>query len=126
VNNAKKEIFITDWAFVFLNILIFIYFLKNSFAVYFNLIRDFKTKKNSSRIDLILAKKASEGVKIKILIYNENENGLNLNSTNIKKILNNIHPNIKCINHPKNFQYWSHHQKTVVVDRKIAFVGGVN
>jgi len=80
------------------------------------------------RLDNLLIKKANEGVKIYILLYGENEFEfiMDLGGKFVKKYLQ--HENITIFRHPcYNFvDIWSHHEKTVVVDGKIAFVSGID
>lgn len=54
-------------------------------------------------------------------------------STKCKAILEALHPeNTKVVRHPNKFVggstaiLWSHHEKVVVVDRRYAFVGGID
>ena len=79
------------------------------------------------RMDTILKKKASEGVKIYVLLWRENVQAVVNNfSQEMKKELKALHPNILCLRHghPQPLTvYFCHHQKFVVVDQKIAFVG---
>lgn len=43
------------------------------------------------------------------------------------KTLTSLHPNILVMRHPDITPFnWSHHQKTVVVDQELAFVGGLD
>lgn len=88
------------------------------------------------RLDHILLEKAKTGVNIYIQIYNEPLSSLNLNSYLAKKYLRELHPRIKVIRTPnrlrrcgnipiKEFIY-SHHQKLVVIDRNVGFVGGID
>ena len=49
-----------------------------------------------------------------------------------KSYLESLSPNITCIRHPNKLMggstavMWSHHEKLVVIDRNIAFVGGID
>jgi phospholipase D1/2 len=92
MNNAKKEILITDWAL----------------SVFYYIDRTSSNKKvpvNKTRLDLILNDKANEGVQIRVLIYKEAEiTKLNLESVFVKNYLNDLHPNIKCVFHPNYFK----------------------
>ena len=42
--------------------------------------------------------------------------------------LESLHPNIRAMRHPggKTKVWWTHHQKLVVVDQQLAFVGGID
>ena len=56
----------------------------------------------------------------------------NKGSERAAKILTQIgkNPNIKLIRHPKNvgteLTLWSHHEKFVIVDQTVAFMGGID
>ncbi|EGC34269.1 hypothetical protein DICPUDRAFT_55934 [Dictyostelium purpureum] len=80
------------------------------------------------RLDSLLMKKASEGVKIYVLVWDETMIAMDLGSRGVKSIFEKMHRrNIKVIRHPHLLPlYWSHHQKVVVVDQRIAFIGGLD
>ncbi|XP_025018456.1 phospholipase D2 isoform X2 [Tetranychus urticae] len=82
------------------------------------------------RLDILLSRKASQGVAVFILVYKEIELALQISSVYTKKILMGLHPNIKILRHPDIVKgatiFWSHHEKVVVVDQKIAFVSGID
>jgi phosphatidylserine/phosphatidylglycerophosphate/cardiolipin synthase-like enzyme len=52
----------------------------------------------------------------------------------VKERLEGIHTNIRIIRHPSSlrsnlvplFSMWSHHEKSVVIDQKLCFVGGID
>lgn len=110
MESAKVEIFITDWWF--------------SPEIY---MKRPMTEGNKWRLDVILQRKATQGVKIFVLIYKEMEMALGLNSFYTKKALMKLHPtNIKVMRHPDGINYWSHHEKSVIIDQRIAFLGGID
>ncbi|CED85185.1 Phospholipase D1 [Phaffia rhodozyma] len=83
------------------------------------------------RLDNIMKKKAEEGVKFYIIVYNEVSNKTTpTDSFYTKKSLRGLHPNIFIQRSPSHFAtgtfYWSHHEKMCVIDEKIAFMGGVD
>ncbi|OQV18121.1 Phospholipase D1 [Hypsibius exemplaris] len=79
------------------------------------------------RLDQILKRKAEAGVQIFILMYKESRAVLGINSFYTKRKLTRLHPNIHVQRHPdKNVLLWSHHEKTVIIDQKLAFVGGID
>ncbi|KAI8085326.1 hypothetical protein BDF21DRAFT_379811 [Thamnidium elegans] len=85
------------------------------------------------RIDALLKRKAEQGVMIYIVVYKEVELALTLDSAHTKKALQDLHENIvgKCLQrHPDHAVggtfFWSHHEKFVVVDNRIAFLGGID
>ncbi|KAF0550199.1 phospholipase D/nuclease [Gigaspora margarita] len=108
------------------------------------------------RLDELLIKKASEGVKIYVVWYDENPIILYLNSKHAESALMK-HPNIIVLRHaergfwtdvewgfhwlwnrvfPRNIKinhpetdpdsFWTHHEKIVVIDRHTAFIGGLD
>ncbi len=101
---AKREIYITSWFFsahVFLGA--------------------------GERLDTLLQEKAAEGVRVYCLIWNETKLTLDLNSHFSETYLESLHPNIRVMRHPTiTPMKWSHHQKTLIVDQRIAFVGGLD
>ncbi|KAM6970672.1 phospholipase D2 [Aplochiton taeniatus] len=112
LENAKEEIFITDWWLspeVFLK--------RPATNTYW-------------RLDEILKRKAEQGVKVCVLLYKEVEMALGINSDHSKRTLMNMHPNIKVMRHPDHVSsvvfLWAHHEKMVAVDQSVAFVGGID
>ena len=113
ITGAKAEIFITDWQ---LNPQIFLKRPENG-------VNDLEW-----RLDKILLRKAKE-VRIYILLYWEVKNFLiwdvlDTGSKYVQPVLQ--HENITVLRHPVYSSRWSHHEKVVVVDRSIAFVGGID
>ncbi|XP_063772323.1 phospholipase D1 isoform X2 [Pseudophryne corroboree] len=110
---AKEEIFITDW---WLSPEIF---LKRPVV-----------EGNRWRLDCILKRKAQQGVKIFVMLYKEVELALGINSEYSKRTLLRIHPNIKVMRHPDHMSssvyLWAHHEKIIVIDQSVAFVGGID
>ncbi|CAH0717450.1 unnamed protein product, partial [Brenthis ino] len=80
------------------------------------------------RLDTILKRKAEQGVKIFIMLYKEVEMALGINSFYSKSRLAN--ENIKVFRHPDHAKvgvfFWAHHEKIVVVDQTVAFLGGID
>ncbi|XP_035263647.1 phospholipase D1 isoform X1 [Anguilla anguilla] len=113
LEGAKEEIFITGW---WLSPEIF---LKRPVV-----------DGNTWRLDYILKRKAEQGVKICVLLYKEVEVVLGINSEYTKKTLMGLHSNIKVIRHPDHVPstalLWAHHEKTVVIDQSVAFLGGID
>ncbi|XP_018495374.1 phospholipase D2 [Galendromus occidentalis] len=113
IENAREEIFITDW---WLSPELF---LKRS-----------HNKNNEDwRLDLLLRRKASSGVRIFIMLYKEVSSALAINSLYSKQKIS-THPNIKVFRHPDHVNaavyLWAHHEKLVIVDQKYAFLGGID
>ncbi|KAM3718441.1 Phospholipase [Dirofilaria immitis] len=86
---------------------------------------------NRWRLDEILKRKAEQGVRIFVLLYKEMEMALGINSIYTKRTLQTLHGNIKVLRHPDHYLssgtfFWAHHEKLIVVDQLIAFVGGVD
>uniref|UniRef100_A0A8D3CMU9 Phospholipase n=1 Tax=Scophthalmus maximus TaxID=52904 RepID=A0A8D3CMU9_SCOMX len=113
LENAKEEIFITDW---WLSPEIF---LKRPVV-----------EGNRWRLDCILKRKAQQGIKICVMLYKEVELALGINSGYSKRTLRHLHPNIKVMRHPDHVSsavyLWAHHEKIVVIDQSVAFVGGID
>ena len=61
-------------------------------------------------------------------MYCESTLALNINSGWTQKVLEALHPNIKVMRHPGNILpiLWSHHEKIVVVDQQVGFLGGLD
>ncbi|XP_076150415.1 phospholipase D1a [Alosa pseudoharengus] len=113
MEEAREEIFITDW---WLSPEIF---LKRPVV-----------EGNRWRLDCILRRKAQQGVKIFVMLYKEVELALGINSEYSKRTLMHLHPNIKVMRHPDHVSssvyLWAHHEKIVVIDQSVAFVGGID
>ena len=114
LNNAKEEIFITDWW------MCPELFLKRP------------TDDLQFRLDKILIKKAKEGVKVYVLLFKEVEFAISLLSSRTKSVLTQggKNLNIKVMRHPEHspagVMLWSHHEKIVVIDQSVAFMGGID
>ncbi|KAJ3676119.1 hypothetical protein LUZ60_003531 [Juncus effusus] len=113
IEQAKSEIFITDWWL----------------CPELYLRRPFDSN-GPSRLDALLEARAKQGVQIYILLYKEVALALKINSMYSKKRLLNIHENVKVLRYPDHFPsgvyYWSHHEKIVVVDNQICYIGGLD
>ncbi|XP_072897805.1 phospholipase D1-like isoform X1 [Hemitrygon akajei] len=113
MESAQEEIFITDW---WLSPEIF---LKRPVM-----------EGNHWRLDCILKRKAQQGVKVFVMLYKEVELALGINSEYSKRTLMRLHPNIKVMRHPDHVSstvyLWAHHEKLVVIDQSVAFVGGID
>ncbi|CAF1232646.1 unnamed protein product, partial [Didymodactylos carnosus] len=111
---AKEEIFITDW------------WLSPEIM----LVRP--TDDETFRLDNLLGKKADEGVRVYVLIFKELSYAMGLNSLHTKRaLISKNKNNIKVIRHPDHYPstgvfLWSHHEKMVIIDQKIAFIGGID
>lgn len=82
------------------------------------------------RLDHVLKKMAENGIKIRILIYREFQMALTINSNYTYEALSRLHKNIDILRHPNAVRrvpiYWSHHEKIVVIDQKVAYLGGID
>lgn len=82
------------------------------------------------RLDRLLLKKAREGVKIFVIVYRNIESAVPIDSEYTKAALLDLHPNICVQRSPNQFRqnqfFWAHHEKLVVIDNAMAFVGGVD
>ncbi|KAJ3563394.1 hypothetical protein NP233_g8968 [Leucocoprinus birnbaumii] len=87
--------------------------------------------KERYRLDHLLERKAKEGVKIYVILYQEVSNRTTPTDSNYtKQRLMSLHPNIMVQRSPSHFQtgtfYWAHHEKLCVIDQAIAFMGGID
>ncbi|CAH1415118.1 unnamed protein product [Lactuca virosa] len=84
----------------------------------------------SSRLDALLEARAKQGVQIYILMYKELALALKINSFFSKKKLAALHENIRVLRYPDHFSsgvyLWSHHEKLVIVDYEVCFIGGLD
>jgi phosphatidylserine/phosphatidylglycerophosphate/cardiolipin synthase-like enzyme len=82
------------------------------------------------RLDRLLQKKAQEGVKIFVIVYRNIGAAIPIDSVYTKYSLLDLHPNIFVQRSPnqirQNTFFWAHHEKILVVDHMIAFVGGID
>jgi phospholipase D1/2 len=114
LNSAREEIYITDWW------MCPELYLKRP------------TDDLQYRLDKILLKKAKEGVKVYVLLFKEVTLAISLLSSRTKNVLtqNGKNPNIKVLRHPEHspagVMLWSHHEKCVIIDQSIAFMGGID
>lgn len=72
---------------------------------------------------------ANSGIKVNIIIYMEPKVALNIDSEFTQTYLTSLSPNIKLLRHPAYVLIpflWSHHEKMVIIDQKIAFLGGLD
>ena len=80
-----------------------------------------------TRLMDVLNYKAKQGVKIYILIYNEFSIALSINSAHTQNIFNKLNENIKITRYPSlETILWSNHEKLVIIDQVIAYVGGLD
>nr|XP_032632650.1 phospholipase D2 [Chelonoidis abingdonii] len=109
---AKEEIYITDWWL----------------SPEMHLKRPAQT--DDWRLDILLKHKAEEGVRVCVLLFKEVELALGINSDYSKRALMLLHPNVKVMRHPDHVSsvvfLWAHHEKLVVVDQSVAFLGGLD
>ncbi|KAI5283642.1 hypothetical protein KEM54_001964 [Ascosphaera aggregata] len=94
------------------------------------------------RLDQVLKRAAARGVRIYIIVYKEVNQALTCNSAHTKHALRALCPegspgygNIQIIRHPDHnvFEnagdmtfYWAHHEKFIVIDYAVAFIGGLD
>lgn len=82
-----------------------------------------------SRVDKVLERVASSGIKIFILLYNAPTLALNIDTEFTRTHLTSLSPNIKVLTHPNYLMIpflWSHHEKIVVIDQKVGYLGGLD
>ena len=94
------------------------------------------------RLDQVLKRRAEAGVKIYIIVYKEVAAAISCNSAHTKHALHALcppgtkgHGNITVMRHPDHnvFEnagdmtfYWAHHEKFIVIDYALAFIGGLD
>ena len=82
------------------------------------------------RLDRLLQRKAREGVKIFVIMYRNINSAIPIDSEYSKFSLLDLHPNIFVQRSPNQFRqntfFWAHHEKLVLIDHMVAFVGGVD
>lgn len=81
------------------------------------------------RLDNLLKRKAEQGVRIHVMVYNEVSNNFTPTDSGYTKTrLMGLHPNIFVQRSPSHLQtgtlYWAHHEKLCMIDDMIAFLGG--
>ncbi|CAG0903670.1 unnamed protein product [Darwinula stevensoni] len=112
LENAKQDIFICDWW-----LSPEIYLKRPVQGEYW-------------RLDNILGRKAELGVKVFVLLYKEVGLALPINSYHTMTALKSKGgKNIQVLRHPtllKGAFYWAHHEKVVVIDQTLAFIGGID
>jgi phospholipase D1/2 len=118
LRSAQKEILITDW---WLSPEIFlqrpVYDLTNF----------------TNRLDFVLKERAEAGIIIRVLLWEEQSLDAvsiplpfdEINSDKVLSHLEGLHSNIRVIIHNWDKRY-SHHQKSVIIDRSFAYVGGID
>ena len=124
---ANNTIYISDWWLspeVFLrrpvNVTTYYDMVKKDIITYDNI-------ENMTRLMDVLNYKAKQGVKIYILIYNEFSIALSINSAHTENIFNKLNENIKITRYPSlETILWSDHEKLVIIDQVIAYVGGLD
>ena len=77
------------------------------------------------RLDNLLQKKAFQGVRICILLYQEIERATALTSLHTKTYLESLHGNIKVVRH-RGALLFTHHQKFTIIDWRTLFIGGLD
>jgi phospholipase D1/2 len=82
------------------------------------------------RLDRLLKRKAEQGVKVFVIVYRNVESAIPIDSQYTKFSLLDLHPNVFVQRSPNQFRqntfFWAHHEKLVIVDHTLAFVGGVD
>ena len=126
---AKQSIYITDW---WMSPEVFLLRPVDE-KIYLSMQQNGEITRNlgdkMTRLMDVLNYKAKQGVKIYILVYYEVSLALTLNSKHTEEILNGLHKNINVTRHPSDpfsTLLWSHHEKLVVIDQTIGYVGGLD
>ena len=124
---AKESIFITDW---WMSPQVWL-IRPVSTIEYMAMAYENKIIKNAppySRLMDILYQCANRGVKVYVLLYAEYSVALTLKSEYVENTLKSLHPNIEVKRHPllDTTFLWSHHEKLVIIDQIIGYVGGLD
>lgn len=125
MERAKESIYIADW---WLSPELFL-----RRPPYFN---------QEWRLDQVIKRAAERGVKVYVMVYKEVAQALTCNSAHTKYALRDLcpegtagHGNIRVMRHPDHnvFEnagdmtfYWAHHEKFIVIDYELAFIGGLD
>ncbi|KAI9819330.1 MAG: hypothetical protein M1832_004035 [Thelocarpon impressellum] len=125
LERAKESIYIADW---WLSPELFL-----RRPPYFN---------QEWRLDEVLKRRAEAGVQIFVVVYKEVEQAVANSSAHTKHALESLCPegkpgfgNIRIMRHPDHnvFEnagdmtfYWAHHEKFIVIDYNMAFIGGLD
>lgn len=113
---AKTTVYITDW------------WLSPEFYLKRPVGSGDDLTNRDSRLDRVLKRVADNGVLVFAIVYQEPRIALNNDSLHTKTYLESLSSNIKVLRHPSQkipFLY-SHHEKMVVIDGKIGFMGGLD
>ena len=94
------------------------------------------------RVDQVIKRAAERGVQVYVIVYKEVQQALTCNSAHTKHALRALcpegskgHGNIHVLRHPDHnvFEnmgdmtlYWAHHEKFIVIDYHLAFIGGLD
>jgi len=85
---------------------------------------------DETRLDFVLKEAADKGVKVYVLVYKQVNVSMYNDSEHAKHRLEKLSKNIKVIRHPVDVLmgplWWSHHEKMVIVDRKVVMMGGLD
>jgi phospholipase D1/2 len=125
MESAKETIYIADW---WLSPELFL-----RRPPYFN---------QEWRLDKIIKRAAERGVKVYVMVYKEVSQALTCNSAHTKYALRDLcpegspgHGNISLLRHPDHNVFenagdmtilWAHHEKFIVIDYELAFIGGLD
>ncbi|KAH3663586.1 hypothetical protein OGAPHI_004987 [Ogataea philodendri] len=82
------------------------------------------------RLDRLLKRKAEQGIKIFVIVYRNVANTVQTDSLWTKHSLLDLHPNVYVLRSPnqlmQNVYFWAHHEKLVIIDHTVCFVGGID
>ena len=124
---AKESIFITDW-WMSPQVWLTRPVPTTTYMAMAYQQQDKKISPPYSRLMDILYQCAVRGVKVYVLVYAECSLALTLNSAHTQHALESLHENIQVERHPLNCTdlLWSHHEKLVIIDQFIGYVGGLD
>ena len=76
-----------------------------------------------------MSKVANAGIRVNIIAFNAPPIALDIDSEFTQTHLMKLSPNIKVLLHPNYVLIpfmWSHHEKSVIIDQKVAYMGGID
>ena len=125
--NAKETVFITDW---WLSPEVYLIRPVNE-GIYLEIDQkkaSIDEIKQLTRLMDVLNKVAEIGVKVYIQVYCECSLALTLNSKHSEDAIIKLNKKIQVTRHPKDALdlLWSHHEKLVIIDQMIGYVGGLD
>jgi phospholipase D1/2 len=95
---------------------------------YFRLRRPGPITDKTYRLDGALEAAANRGVRVFVICFMEPKGFVNNDSEHVEELFEALHRNIQVVRHPNGAipLLWSHHEKMVVIDQRVGFMGGLD